>query len=304
MSNAQFARLPDRGAVRVAGPDAVKFLQGLVTNDVGHLEADAGKMAFDADRAFAALLSPQGKVLFDFLCVPTPEGFVLDVARDQAQALVKRLTMYRLRAAVEITDVSDTYVLLALWGKDAVSSGPTTATLAFKDPRHADLGIRILAEARFATDIGSATNGSEVDAGQYHAHRVALGVPEGGKDYAFGDTFPHEAMLDLLSGVSFTKGCYVGQEIVARMEHRGTARKRIVIVHAETALPAPGCEIRAGEVAIGMLGSVDGHRGLAMLRLDRVKEFQDKGVGLTAGNVPVTIEIPAWAATKLHAAAS
>jgi tRNA-modifying protein YgfZ len=130
---------------------------------------------------------------------------------------------------------------------------------------------------------------------EYHAHRIALGVPEGGKDYAFGDTYPHEALLDQLHGVSFTKGCFIGQEVVARMQHRGTARKRVVPVVAQTHLPAPGAAVMAGSVEIGRLGSVADGRGLALLRLDRAAEMTEKGEALLAETVPVHIELPSWA---------
>jgi tRNA-modifying protein YgfZ len=240
------------------------------------------------------LLSPQGKILFEFFCVRTPEGFVLDVARGKAGELVKRLTMYKLRAAVEIKDVSEAFKCLALWGPNACSSGPTKGTIAFRDPRHPELGFRILAEARFATDIASATNGMKAAADDYVAHRIALGVPEGGKDYDFGDAYPHEANFDLLHGVSFIKGCYVGQEIVARMQHKTTIRKRVVPVTGKSTLSNDRPEITAGGVAIGKLGSVAGLNGLAMLRLDRAAEFADKGVALLAGDVPVTLSATPW----------
>ena len=229
--------LPDRGVVEVKGPDAEKLLQGLITNDLGGLAADPEDMAFDAQARHAGLLSPQGKILFEFFCVRTPDGFVLDVLLEKAADLVKRLTLYKLRAAVEIKDVSGQFKCLALWGPDACSSGPTKGTIAFRDPRHPGLGLRILAEARFAADIASATNGRKETPKDYVAHRIALGVPEGGKDYDFGDAYPHEANFDLLAGVSFIKGCYVGQEIVARMQHKTTIRKRVVPVACPDGAP-------------------------------------------------------------------
>ena len=293
---ANICALADRGVAGVTGADAEKLLQGLVTNDLGGLKAKAEDMAFDADARHAGLLSPQGKILFEFFCVRTPDGFVLDVALDKAAELVKRLAIYKLRAAVEIKDVSEQYTCLALWGPDASSSGPTQGTITFRDPRHPDLGLRILAEARFATDIASATNGKNAPPEAYVAHRIALGVPEGGKDYDFGDAYPHEANFDLLHGVSFIKGCYVGQEIVARMQHKTTIRKRVVPVTGTAALPGDRPEITAGGVAIGKLGSVSGPNGLAMLRLDRAAEFADKGVALMAGLVPVSLAETPWLA--------
>ena len=141
------------------------------------------------------------------------------------------------------------------------------------------------------------------DAADYDAFRVGLGVPEGGRDYAFGDAFPHEALFDQLHGVSFTKGCYVGQEIVSRMEHRGTARKRVVPVNADGPL-VEGAAVMAGDVEIGKVGSVAGSRGLALLRLDRVDELTAKGVPLTVEGAPITVSIPAWAHFKTLAAHS
>ena len=154
------------------------------------------------------------------------------------------------------------------------------------------LGYRELATLRSDWALG-AEDADSATQDDYHAHRIALGVPEGGKDYAFGDAFPHEALFDQLNGVSFEKGCYVGQEIVSRMQNRGTARKRIVPVVAERPLPACGTAIIAGGVEIGRLGSVAGPRGLALLRLDRVAEFAEKDEALRADEVPLRVQLPA-----------
>ncbi len=283
----KIAQIADRGAISVIGADAAKLLQGLVTNEIATLETNPDDVAFEAAAAHAGLLSPQGKILFEFFCVRTLDGFVLDVARDKATELAKRLSMYKLRAAADIKVVSDHYQVLALWGPDACSSGPTTSTVAFRDPRHVDLGTRILAEARFATDIASATNGFKCDAAAYHTHRIALGVPEGGKDYDFGDAYPHEADFDLFNGVSFTKGCYVGQEVVARMQNKTVVRKRVVRVTGSSNL-TNGSDIFLGEAHIGRLGSVDGVNALAMLRLDRALEAIEKGITLTSNSIAVT----------------
>ena len=287
MRSEKIANMPDRGVVQVTGADAAKLLQGLITNDIATLETKPDDVAFDAASVHAGLLSPQGKILFDFFCVRTLDGFVLDVARDKAADLAKRLTMYKLRARADIKVVSDDYQVLALWGPQACSSGPTTGTFAFRDPRHPDLGTRILAEARFATDIASATTGSKVGSEIYHAHRIALGVPEGGKDYDFGDAYPHEANFDLLHGASFTKGCYVGQEVVARMQNKTVVRKRIVKVEGAAELTS-GADILLGEAPIGKIGSINGVYGLAMLRLDRAIEAVDKGIALTANGISIT----------------
>ncbi len=282
MTSAKIAMLDDRGVIAVTGADALKFLDSLMTNDMGFLATEGA--------IFAGLLTPQGKILCDFFAVKAADGFLLEVAREQVAGLVKRLSLYKLRAKVVIADVSADFVVMALWGADFASMGETKETVSFTDPRVRETGIRILAETAFAQDVSRATNGFECEAADYHAHRIALGVPEGGKDYAFGEAFPHEANMDQLHGVSFTKGCYVGQEIVARMEHRGTARRRIVRVTGAGLLPGAGTEVTAGEVVVGAMGSSVGETGLALLRIDRVAEFTGKGVALTAGGVAIAAD--------------
>jgi folate-binding protein YgfZ len=290
MMPAHIALLADRGVVRVAGADAEKLLQGVITNDMDLL---ASRPAIHA-----ALLTPQGKVLFEFFVVRAADGFLLETARDKAGELAKRINLYKLRAKVVIADASEDYRVLALWGDAAQSPGETRGSVSFADPRLAALGLRILAEARFAADTCAATSGKEEATEAYHAHRIALGVPEGGKDYTLGDAFPHEADLDQLGGVSFAKGCYVGQEVVSRMQNRATVRKRVVPIEGEAPL-TPGAEIRAGEAVIGTVGSVAGRGALALVRLDRAAEAEAKGQALTAGGVSVTLRRPDWARFSL-----
>jgi len=286
MSKTFYADLPDRGVVAVMGPDAAKFLQGLVTNDVAALKP--------AQAAHAALLSPQGKILFDFFAVRAGDGFLLDVARDLAPDLVKRLSLYKLRANVTIANVSDRFRVGAVWGDRPIEPHEGDHAVVFADPRLANLGYRILFQQGAASEALQADAVAR-DAAAYQEHRIGLGVPEGGKDYDFGDAYPHEADFDIYRGVSFTKGCYVGQEIVARMQHKTTVRKRVAKVSAEAVLPANRPEVMAGGVAIGRLGSVAGHHGLALIRLDRVAEFAQKGTPLTAGGVTIAVTEPATA---------
>jgi folate-binding protein YgfZ len=297
MMQAKIAVLADRGVVRVAGEDAAKLLQGVITSDMDVLAAQAA--------IHAALLTPQGKILFEFFVVQTPGGFLLETGAEQAAGLAKRLAMYRLRAKVEIADVSAEYKVLALWGPSASSPGGTAGTVSFADPRLPALGMRILAEAGFATDISSAANGFDARPEDYHAHRIALGVPEAGKDYPLGDTFPHEADLDQLRGVSFDKGCFVGQEVVSRMQHRAHVRKRVVPVEAAGAGELhSGADVMAGAAAIGRIGSVAGRRALALLRLDRAAEARTKGEPLTAGGTEIVLRKPEWARFELAPAAA
>lgn len=294
MAESKLALLPDRGVVSVEGPDAAKLLQGVITNDMD-LIAQQGAL-------HAGLLSPQGKILFEFFVVKSPEGFCLETARAKAAELAERLKMYKLRADVAIKDASADYTVAAIWGRDGVHpfEGAGPAPLRFADPRLAALGLRELTTLRSDWALGGEDAQSATQE-EYHAYRIGLGVPEGGKDYAFGDAFPHEALFDQLHGVSFEKGCYVGQEVVSRMQNRGTARRRVVPVVADSPLPAHGASIAAAGVEIGTLGSVAGTRGLAPIRLDRAAEFIDKGETLRAGGVPVRIDIPDWARFKLEA---
>ncbi len=278
------AILTRRSLLEIGGEERASFLQGLVTNDVEGL----GR----GEACFAALLSPQGKMLFDFFAINRGETILLDCPAAAAADLLKRLTFYKLRAKIALADVSDRWRVAAAWGEGAGETLKAGASIAFEDPRAPALGFRGLIEE------GKAAN-FPADTGAYEAMRVAAAVPEGGKDYAYGDAFPHEACFDLLHGVSFTKGCYVGQEVVSRMQHRGTARTRVLAVSAEAPLPAGGADILADGFAVGRLGSVAGTRGIALARLDRVGEALAKGQPLSAGGVAVTLSVPSWAGYSL-----
>lgn len=280
MSHCHACLLADRSALSVCGPDAQKFLQGLITNDIG--KAAGGKAIH------AGLLSPQGKVLFDFLVVSRANGFLIDVARDKAEELQQRLGFYRLRAQVEI-EAEPSLDVAAAWGG---SPRAPEGAIAYADPRLPQLGFRLfMPHGQDAAELGC----EPASEGDYHAMRIELGVPEGGRDYAFGDTFPHEALFDELNGVDFAKGCFVGQEVVSRMEHRGMVRKRIIRVDSKAPLPASGASIEAGGQAIGTLGSVSGRSGLAMIRLDRAETAVGASKAITAGGIAVALHRPAFA---------
>jgi len=294
-TGARIALLADRGVVRVAGEDASRLLQGVITADMELLSAQPA--------IHAALLTPQGKILFDFFVLKAPGGFLLETAADKAADLAKRLTMYKLRAKADIQDRTSAYRAFAAWGSAPSNVGGAGETHIFPDPRLGALGWRGLTDARLVSGIASAVGGLDASAEDYHAHRIALGVPEGGKDYAFGDAFPHEADLDQLNGVSFSKGCFVGQEVVSRMQNRASARKRVVPVAAEATL-TPGAEVKAGAAVIGSVGSVAGTQALALVRLDRAAEAAAKGDRLTAGGVAITLRKPQWATFDLAPAAT
>jgi tRNA-modifying protein YgfZ len=292
------ALLPDRGVVKVDGVDARKFLNGLVT-------ADMGKVTQESPR-FAALLTPQGKIIVDFIVAQAPDGgFVLDCPRALAPALVERLSFYKLRAKVTLENQSEILGVMAIWNGAAATTLASPASrdgtgLCYPDPRLPELGWRCIsqpppggaAEAAGAAEAGGA---ELVDAAAYEAHRIALGVPRGSLDFVYGDAFPHEADMDQLHGVDFQKGCFVGQEVVARMEHRGSARTRVVPVAHGGAAPATGIAVTAEGKTVGVMGSAAAGRGLATLRLDRVDEALAGGAALSAGGVELRLVKPAWA---------
>ncbi len=276
----QAVLLPDRSLLEVGGEDRVSFLQGLVTNEVEGLGRGTA--------CFAGLLSPQGKILFDFFVVNAGETILLDCPSAAAADLLKRLTFYKLRARVTLADLSVRWRMAAIWGDGAAEFCKRKASIAFEDPRLTALGFRAFVEAVNEPIVDAAT-------GNYEAMRIGAAVPEGGKDYSYGDTFPHEACFDLLHGIDFKKGCYVGQEVVSRMQHRGTARTRVLAVSAAEPLPAGGSDILADSFAVGRLGSVSGSQGIALARLDRVKEALAQRQTLTAAGVPVSLSAPSWA---------
>jgi folate-binding protein YgfZ len=286
MARPKIALLPDRGVITVNGEDAEKFLQGLITNDMSLLGSQSA--------LHAGVLSPQGKILFAMFVIKTADGFYLETARDSVPGLVQHLERFKLRTKADIEDASANFTVAAIWGAPYEPRGRGKQPIWFKDPRLAELGYREL--VTIGSDWALAGDAADVATqDEYHAHRVALGVPEAEKDYQLGDAYPHEALFDQLNGVSFKKGCFIGQEVVARMEHRGTARKRIVPVVATQALPEAGAAISAGGIEIGRLGTVTENRGLALIRLDRAAEMKEKGEKLSAGSVPVEIELPGFA---------
>lgn len=275
------AFLPDRGVIKVSGEDARRFLDGLVTTNVELVQPGVAR--------FGALLTPQGKIIADFLITEASKGqgggLLLDCAKALVQQLADRLGFYKLRAKVVVENLSDSLGVLAVWDGEP-SLRPE---LAFADPRSEKLGWRILVPADLARKAADAIGAEYVEASAYDAHRIALGVPRGGADFIYGDAFPHESNMDRLHGVDFDKGCYVGQEVVSRMQHRGTARTRIVRLIVNGPAPEVGVTIAAGEKSLGVMGSSLDGRGLAMIRTDRTADALDAGQPLVAGGIPVAL---------------
>ena len=263
--------LDHRAVLVVSGADAEAFLQGLVT--VSTLDMREG------ETRYGALLTPQGKIIADMILTRDAGEFLIDCDAGVAPSLLKRLSLFRLRAAVAISDRSDLGVI---------------AFEGTADPRSPDAPQR---------KIGPRPSAPKGDPARYHAARIAAGLPEQGVDFSSEEIFPADVNMDLLGGVDFRKGCFVGQEVVSRIEHRGTARNRIVGVRYDEFAPEPGVPVQANEKSVGTLGSTARGRGLAMLRIDRVAEALAKGERLTAGGIALEMIKPAWARFALPGSA-
>jgi hypothetical protein len=263
------AHLEDRAVVAVAGPEARPFLQGLITNDVERMEPGKG--------LYAALLTPQGKILFDFFLVEGDGAILIDCMATSRDALLKRLTLYKLRSKITL-EARDQLAVLAQW------DGATARyAISYPDPRLPELGGRaIIARGEMHNSVQPA----EV----YHEHRLALGVPEG-SDFGSDRMFALDADLDELHGVDFDKGCYVGQELTARMKHRATARKRLFPVELRQP-PQSDKAIRLQGKEIGEITSEHGARGFALLRIDRLRDVDSQA--LRAGEQSVKLVRPPW----------
>ena len=278
------AFLPDRSVVKVAGEDARNFLNGLITTDVDKLKPGLGR--------FGALLTPQGKIIVDFLITEAPAGhgggFLIDCPKPLAEGLATKLKFYKLRAKVTVENLSDNLGVLAAWDGQLAAQ----PDLSFADPRNEHLGTRILIPEDLKQKLSDLVGAELVDAADYEAHRIALGVPRGGLDFMYSDAFPHETNMDRLAGVDFDKGCYVGQEVVSRMQHRGTARTRSVKVLLEDSSPEAGVSVMAGDKSVGTMGSSAQGKGIALVRIDRVADALDAGQPLTAGGLALKLAEP------------
>ncbi len=253
--------VPSRAVIRLVGETALAFLHNLLTCDVAQLP--------EGRWAYGALLSPQGKIQHDVFVIHEGGTVFLDCAASQREALLQKLQLYRLRAKIEIAADDTRTVVVA-----------TSEGLSAVDPRLANLGRRAIVPS-----------GSLPLDTSYDAVRLALGIADGEADIGVNQLFPHEANLDQWGGVSFSKGCYVGQEVVSRMQHRGSTRSRILPVTADGVPPPKGSSIRAGETLVGeMLSSVEA-RGLALFRLDRLAEIT---APLLSESVRLHVQKPVW----------
>ena len=272
-------QLSDRATIRVAGPDAEHFLQNILTVDLDRLEPGTVKPG--------ALLAPQGKILFDFLIARDgQDAFLLECRAEIADDFLRRLTMYKLRAKAEISK-QDQAIVVIRWDADSNASETDSTSFWLRDARFPET-VRV--ERSYSVQVSP-----DAETAEWTRLRIAHAIAESDSDYALNDAFPHDVLLDELDGVGFRKGCYVGQEVVSRMQHRGTARRRVMIVDAQEPLPAPGTDIKANGRSIGTLGSVDGTRGLAIVRTDRVGSALADGMQIMADEVVLSLSVPAWA---------
>ncbi|MFC7734735.1 YgfZ/GcvT domain-containing protein [Roseomonas sp. GCM10028921] len=261
------APLPDRGLVEVSGPDRATFLQGLVSNDVAVLGTGA---------AWAALLSPQGKWISDFLAFKAPalapEAILLDLPREDAPMVVERLSRFRLRSKVALADRSGEIAVGAVWGEE-----PPMASLVRRDPRLEAAGWRV---------YGTALNGDPAD---YDRHRLELGLPDGVRDLDRDKTVLLEAGFDELHGIAWDKGCYMGQELTARTRYRGLLKRRLVPVAVEGPNPPRDTPVTLDGAEVGEMRSGRDGRGLALLRLEAARAPL-----LACGGAVLRPAIPAW----------
>ncbi|MBO0128202.1 folate-binding protein YgfZ [Agrobacterium sp. OT33] len=271
------AFLADRRLIRVSGTGAEEFLNNLITADVENLG--------EGEARASALLTPQGKILFDFLIARDGTDYLIETGAAEQDALLRRLTMYKLRAPVDLKSEA-TEGVSVFWNENAPETG-------IRDGRFARAGVDL-----FRLPGASASG----EAAAYEALRVEHGIAESGRDYALQDAFPHDVLMDVNDGVSFKKGCFVGQEVVSRMKHRGTARRRVVTVSAEGPLPDSGTEITANGKPVGTLGTVCGSTALAIVRIDRIADALASGTPLLAEDATVTVALPLWSGLSFPAA--
>jgi folate-binding protein YgfZ len=267
--------LSDRGLIEITGAEATEFLHNLVTNDIRSLAK--------GETRFAALLTPQGKIISDFFVFresgAAGDRLLLDCPLSLTDELLRRFERYRLRSKVAFADLSAAHEVVAYLDSAPPGEGVIAAA---PDPRSPELGWRAIM-CKGAADARG-------DRAIYEARRIAAGVPDGLVDFDYGGVFPHEANMDRLSGLDFKKGCYVGQEVVSRMQHRTTVRKRVSRFTSKNGAPAQGSPVFIGGVDIGVTGSHAGADGLAFIRIDRLSELLDAGHTAEAAGVALDFD--------------
>ena len=278
MSTAHFTVLERRGVLAVTGPDAVTFLQGLVTADIGTASPQRG--------VYGAMLTPQGKFLHDFFVVAHGDSLLIDCDAERAPDLLRRLTLHKLRAKVELADTTASWTVAAVFGESAASAlglGPERGAaapfgngIAMIDPRLAEIGARVL-----VPDMGALTAAGLTTAPEeaYERLRITLGLPDGARDIAVERNGVLEAGFDELGGVAWEKGCFMGQEVTARTKYRGLVKKRLVPVTFDGPPPPAETPLTKDGRTVGELRSAVDGIGLAMIRLDALADGGDYALG-------------------------
>lgn len=303
MADLHYALNEERACLALGGEEALSFLQGMLSNDVTKV---SGERAI-----YAAFLTAQGRFLHDTFVAKmaeAPEGgsFVLDGEAARLDDLKRRLTMYKLRAKVTIADVRDRNTVALLWGASALTAlglpaepgraRPWGGGVVFVDPRLAALGARAIVPRGEADSALASAGFAAAQLRDHHRLRLSLGVPEGSRDMPAEKALLLESGFEELNGVDFEKGCYIGQELTARMKHRGLVKKRLLPVAVEGPLPPPGTPIVLGDQEVGeMRAGLDGI-GLALLKLEAVAAAAAAGKPLTAGGALLRPKKPDWLA--------
>lgn len=283
--------LDERAVIEVRGDDAKDFLQGLISSDIEKLGPDRA--------LYGALLTPQGKFLHEFFIAESDGILLMDCAHERRQDLVRRLSMYKLRAQVEITDAADDYVVVALLGDHGINGSeghakPFGAGIAFVDPRLAAMGARAIMPAADASTTLAQAGFDQSEFETYERHRIGLGVPDGARDLIAEKSYLLESNFEELNGVDFEKGCYVGQEVTARTKHRGLVKKRLLPLEISGPLPDPGAKIMLDGKDAGTMCSGAGDRGIALMRLEKITDAAKSGASLTSGETTLSAIIPDW----------
>lgn len=289
MSETLVTHLEDRGVIAVTGKDQRTFLQGIVSNDMNKVS--------DTQAGYGAFLTPQGKYLFDFFMVMQGETLLIETERKRIPDFVKRLTMYKLRADVVLEDVSDSFRVYVAFGAGAAeafalndergSASGYSDGIAFVDPRLSETGVRAILPADTALPEGVTSS----DGDTYDRHRLALGLPDGSRDLVIEKSTLMESGFDELNGIDWQKGCYMGQEVTARMKHRGLTKKRLLPVSIVGDAPEAGADVMMGDRTVGEMRTTNGDLGLAIIRLDAL----EAGEPMTAGSASIQPNKPDWA---------
>lgn len=267
----------------VGGEDAVVFLQGLISND-------ARKPA-NGEAIYATLLTPQGKFLHDFFLLPYAGNIGLICDRARADDLRKRFNLYKLRSKVTVEPLPENLAVYAMWGREAAPAIRHAAV--FRDPRLPEMGYLAVGDDAVIREWMSEHGHTPATQAEYDAHRMALGVPQGGVDLLPEKSFLLEWGIDQLHGVDYQKGCYVGQEVTARTHYRGQVKKAPYLISSAHELVAPAT-IRYAETEAGDMRSASAHHGLALLRIEWVEQSRQSGVPLTINGQAITATLPPW----------